>query len=72
MRISYSKEADALYIRLSEKRIESSDEVADDVILDFDEDGNVVGIEILNASKKLSISELTVSDIEKVVVEHAG
>ena len=72
LRISYSKEADTLYIRLNDRKVETSDEVSDDVILDFDKDGNVVGIEILNASKKLNINELTILGIERVIVEHAG
>ena len=72
MKISYSKEADALYIRLNDKRIENSDEISEDVILDFDANGNVVGIEVLNASEKFDVEELTIEAIKRVTVEHVG
>jgi len=72
MKISYSKEADALYIRLNDKRIENSDEISEDVILDFDVNGNVVGIEVLHASEKFDVEELTIEAIKRVTVEHVG
>lgn len=49
----YDKEIDALAIRWSDTRIEESDEVEPGVILDYDAEGNVVGVEILEASKKI-------------------
>lgn len=51
MKINYDKEVDVLRILLSERQIVESDEARPDVILDYDADGNVVGMEILNASK---------------------
>ncbi|NDC41317.1 MAG: DUF2283 domain-containing protein [Chitinophagia bacterium] len=53
MKVKYDKEADALYIVLSDNKITESDEERPGVILDYDETGAVVGIEILNASKKV-------------------
>lgn len=51
MKIEYDPTVDALYVRLGENKIVESEEVQPGVILDFDESGNVVGVEILSASK---------------------
>ncbi|MBN1252344.1 MAG: DUF2283 domain-containing protein [Bacteroidales bacterium] len=48
MKITYDKEIDALYIKLSEKKIVESEEVQKDVIIDFDENNEIVGIEVLH------------------------
>jgi uncharacterized protein YuzE len=53
MKVKYDKEADIVYISLSDKAIKESDEDKPGVILDYSADGSIVGIEILNASKKL-------------------
>jgi uncharacterized protein YuzE len=50
--IKYDKEVDILVIRISDKKIVDSDELRKGIILDYDENGNVVKIEILDASKK--------------------
>ncbi|OGL43808.1 MAG: hypothetical protein A2149_02375 [Candidatus Schekmanbacteria bacterium RBG_16_38_11] len=71
MRIHYSQEADVLYIRLKETDIENSDEVTDDVIMDYDKKGNIVGIEILSASQKADVRELIIQEFEKVKVKKA-
>ncbi|WP_301101454.1 DUF2283 domain-containing protein [Propionivibrio sp.] len=52
MKIEYDPEADALYVRLGEQKITESEQVQPGVILDFDESGKVVGVEILSASKR--------------------
>ena len=49
----YDAEADVLRIRWSDAPIEESDEDQPGVILDYDQDGKVVGVEILNASKRI-------------------
>ena len=51
MKVKYDKETDILYIRLSDLSIEESDEDKKGVILDYSADGELVGIEVLNASK---------------------
>jgi uncharacterized protein YuzE len=53
MRVTYDPEVDALSIVLSEALVEESDEAKPGVILDYDAAGNVVGLEILNASKRV-------------------
>jgi YD repeat-containing protein len=51
MKVHYDKEVDVLRILLSERPIAESDEARPDVIMDYDAEGNVVGMEILNASR---------------------
>ena len=70
MRIQYSQEADALYIRLKENKIEDTDEIAEDFIIDYDRDGSVVGIEILAASEKADTDQLIIQAFKKVMVEN--
>lgn len=52
MRIEYDPEVDALYVRLNDGAIIESEEVQPGIILDFDENGKVSGVEVLNASKR--------------------
>lgn len=54
MVIQYDKEADALYIKLSEAKVSESDEEKPGIILDYDAAGNIVGIEVLDASQKIN------------------
>ncbi len=68
MKIRYSKETDALYIRLNEREIDSSDEIAEGVIVDFDSKGEIVAIEILNVSKHADISKILVESFQKVEI----
>ncbi|MBF0487660.1 MAG: DUF2283 domain-containing protein [Nitrospirae bacterium] len=70
MKLHYSKEADALYLRFKESEITDTDEIAADVIVDFDTDGNVIGLEILSVSGKADLEQLTVQAFEKVMVEN--
>ena len=51
MKVKYDKETDILYITLSEETIEESNEEKKGFILDYSKNGNLVGIEILNAMK---------------------
>lgn len=60
MRLKVDKENDALYFRLDESSIVESEEVQPGVILDFNADGKVVGIEILNLSIRMSPDQLKV------------
>jgi len=53
MKVTYDSEVDVLRILLSQSSIEESDEDKPGVILDYDKDGNIVGIEVLNASKRM-------------------
>jgi uncharacterized protein YuzE len=53
MKITYDPEVDVLSIIFSDAAIEESDEEKPGVILDYDKDGNIVGMEILNASLRM-------------------
>ena len=53
MKITYDAEVDVLRIIFSNTPIEESDEDKPGVILDYDKDGNIVGLEILDASKRM-------------------
>jgi len=52
MKVTYDAEVDVLRILLSNAPIEDSDEDKPGVILDYDKDGNIVGLEILESSKR--------------------
>jgi uncharacterized protein YuzE len=52
--IKYRPEDNAAYIRLSQQRILDSAEVAPDVVFDYDAEGRIVGIELLDAKAQLS------------------
>ena len=54
MEIRYDKEVDILVVTFSKKSIVESDEERPGVILDYDKDGGIVSIEIMNASKKVT------------------
>jgi uncharacterized protein YuzE len=64
MRLKIDKESDALYLRLDESSIVESEEVQPGVILDFDENGKVVGIEILALSTRVQPDKLRVLQFE--------
>ncbi len=53
MRIVYDPEVDILRITLSNAPVEESDEEKPGIILDYDKDGNIVGMEILDASERM-------------------
>lgn len=61
MMLNYYSDTDSLYINLSSKSSVESREISPGIILDYDEEGNLVGIDIDNASKKLDFKELTLS-----------
>ncbi|MBF0537314.1 MAG: DUF2283 domain-containing protein [Nitrospirae bacterium] len=63
MKMNYYKDTDSLYIDLSEKTSVQSLEIAPGIVVDFDENNNVVGIDIDHASRNLTLSELEVSNI---------
>jgi len=53
MKIIYDPEVDVLRILFSNSPIEESDEDKPGIIIDYDKDGNIVGLEILDASKRM-------------------
>ena len=71
MKIQYYPETDSLYIDLSSRPSTDSVEVSPGVVLDYDRDGNLVGIDIDEASTKLEIKELIVSKLPSEVTQLA-
>ena len=63
MKLNYYKETDSLYIDLSSKPSTESKEISDGIILDYDTEGNLVGIDIDNASRKIDLKEVILSKI---------
>lgn len=64
MKLKIDKESDALYFRLDDDEIIESEEVQPGIILDFDKNGRVVGIEILSLSTRFSPEKLRVMQFE--------
>lgn len=63
MKISYDKATDSLYIHLADRPSVDSDEVNDGVVLDFDANGALVGIDVQHASERADINNLSVSEL---------
>jgi uncharacterized protein YuzE len=64
MRLKVDKESDALYFRLDEEAIVESEEVQPGIILDFDKNGRVVGIEMLSLSSRIDPDKLRILQFE--------
>ncbi len=70
MKIKYDAEVDVLVIRLRDGKYEESDEVANNVIMDFDAEGNALALEILNAKTTLGDLSLNVEMPLETSVAH--
>ena len=64
IKLKVDEEADALYLRLDESPIVESEEVQPGVILDFNAENQVVGVEVLNISKRVSPETLRTFQFE--------
>jgi uncharacterized protein YuzE len=51
--VTYNADVDAAYIRFSRRRVRDSEEVAQGIVLDYDKDGRIVGMEVLDAKRHL-------------------
>jgi len=67
MRLHYYRETDSLYIDLADRPSAESRQVAPGVVLDFDAEGVLVGIDIDHASRKLDLSR-----VETIALPVAG
>ena len=63
MKLHYYPDTDSLYIDLSSKTSVTSEEISEGVVLDYDKDGNLVGLDIDHASLKLDLNELVLSKL---------
>ncbi len=58
MRVRVDHGADAVYVNLTDRPIKDSAEVADGIVVDYDNEGRIVGVEILDASKRTDDPEV--------------
>ena len=63
MKLNYYKDTDSLYIDFSSKPSKESREISEGVVLDYDADGNITGIDIDNASGKIDLSEVILNKL---------
>ena len=63
MKLNYYPETDSLYIDLSSKPSKESQEISEGIVIDFDEDGHITGIDIDNASHKIDLNEIILNKI---------
>ena len=67
MKLHYDAATDSLYIDLADRPSVDSDEVADGVVLDFDAEGHLVGIDIDHASQRVSLQQLVLDRLPSTV-----
>lgn len=70
MKIEYDREADALYIRLKKANVDDNIDIEEGITIDVDENRHLVGIEILDVSKKLSWEDIANITIENLPLEN--
>ena len=63
MKISYYPDTDSLFIDLSEQPSAESREISEGIVLDYDAQGRLVGVDIDNASKKVELKKLTLNKL---------
>ncbi|MEO8209081.1 MAG: DUF2283 domain-containing protein [bacterium] len=73
MKLNYYPDTDSLYIDLSSTASVTREEIFEGAVLDYDKDGNIVGLDIDHASLKLDLKELVLSrlpvSLQKITVE---
>ena len=63
MKLNYYPETDSLYIGLSSKPSKESLEISEGIVLDYDDDGHITGIDIDNASHKIDLNEIILNKV---------
>jgi len=64
MRAHFDQDSNAVYLRLDDSKIVESEEVWPGVVLDLNEHNQVIGVEILDAGKRVSLGDLTQMDFK--------
>ena len=67
MKLNYYADTDSLYIDLSERTSVESREISTGVVLDYDAEENLVGIDIDNASRKVYLKRLTLNKLPGII-----
>jgi uncharacterized protein YuzE len=70
MKIEYDPEVDALYVRLQEKFVAKTVEVDEGVNIDFDDQGKLIGLEILDATERYTLSDIFNISTENLFLEN--
>ena len=71
MKIEYDKEVDALYIRIQEKKVSHTREIEEGINLDIDEDGKVVGLEIIVVAERYKLEDIFNLSTDNLILEDA-
>jgi uncharacterized protein YuzE len=69
MKIEYDREVDALYIRIQEKKVSKTKEVAEGVNIDLDESGKLIGLEIIGATERYPLQDIFNFTTENLILE---
>ena len=69
MRIEYDREVDALYVRLHEKYVARTIEIEEGLNLDLDENGKLIGLEVLDATERYSLTDIFNVATENLILE---
>ena len=72
MKLNYYPDTDSLYIDLAERPGADSHEISEGVVLDYDADGRLVGIDIDNARNKVDLARLTLHQLPGTVTTETG
>jgi uncharacterized protein YuzE len=72
MKLAYYSDTDSLYIDLAEHPSVESREISEGIVLDYDADGNLVGIDIDNASRKVQLQRLVLTGMQGEIEKRAG
>ncbi len=67
MEIAYDKEADALYIKFRDGEFAKNKRIDDFTVIDLDESGNILGIELLDASRRIPVESLTEVNVKNIL-----
>jgi uncharacterized protein YuzE len=72
MKLNYYSDTDSQYIDLSEQPSVESREISEGIVLDYDAAGNLVGIDIDNASRKVELKKLTLNKLPAVIQNNSA
>ena len=69
MKIEYDREVDALYVRLYEKYVARTIEIEEGMNIDLDENGKLIGLEVLDATERYSLTDIFNVATENLILE---
>ena len=69
MKIEYDREVDAIYIYLQQKQVVKTIELSNSVKVDLDEEGNLIGLEVLDATKRYSLADIFNISTENLILD---